>query len=63
MSKPSRSRTAAAILRCSLALSFVAGLSGCLVAGYTSQSGFWVWPGSIVITLVLILLYFLTRHR
>jgi len=37
-------------------------LSGCLVAGYSSGSGFWIWPGSIVITLILVLIYFLSRH-
>jgi hypothetical protein len=38
------------------------GLSGCLVAGYSSGSGFWVWPGSIVVTLVLVLIWFLMRR-
>lgn len=47
---------AAALLLCPL-------LNGCLVAGYSSGSGMWVWPGSLVITLILILLYFLMRHR
>jgi hypothetical protein len=37
-------------------------LRGCLVAGYSSGSGFWVWPGSIAITLVLVLLWFLLRR-
>jgi hypothetical protein len=37
-------------------------LSGCLVAGYSSGSGFWVWPGSIVITLVLIVMWLLMRR-
>jgi len=46
---------AASLLAC-------AGLTGCLVAGYSSGSGFWVWPGSIVITLVLLLMWYLTRR-
>jgi hypothetical protein len=37
-------------------------LTGCLVAGYSSGSGFWVWPGSIGITLILLLLFFLSRR-
>ena len=37
-------------------------LSGCLVAGYSSGSGFWVWPGSIVVTLVLVLLWLVMRR-
>lgn len=39
-----------------------AGLSGCLVAGYSSQGGWWVWPGSLVMTLVLVLVWLLTRR-
>lgn len=37
-------------------------LSGCLVAGYTSGAGWWVWPGSLVATLILVLLFFLSRR-
>lgn len=37
-------------------------LSGCLVAGYTSAEGWWVWPGSLVITLVLVLVWLLSRR-
>ncbi len=51
---------AAAMLGAGLLLS--AGLSGCLVVGYTSEGGWWVWPGSVVVTLVLLLLYFLNRR-
>jgi hypothetical protein len=38
------------------------GLSGCLVVGYSSGSGWWVWPGSVIITLLLVLAWFLTRR-
>ncbi|HEX9200312.1 MAG TPA: hypothetical protein VF865_12185 [Acidobacteriaceae bacterium] len=38
------------------------GLGGCLVAGYSSGTGWWVWPGSLVMTLVLLLLFFLSRR-
>lgn len=37
-------------------------LVGCLVAGYSSGGGLWVWPGSIVITLVIVLIWFLSRR-
>ena len=37
-------------------------LSGCLVAGYSSRGGFFVWPGSIVVTLIMILVFFLLRR-
>jgi len=38
-------------------------LTGCLVAGYSSGGGWFVWPGSIVITLLLVLFFFLQRGR
>jgi hypothetical protein len=37
-------------------------LCGCLVAGYSSQGGWWVWPGSLVVTLVFVLVWLLTRR-
>ena len=46
-----------------LSLAFCPLLSGCLVAGYSSGSGFWMWPGSIVVTIILVLLYLLTRRH
>jgi Mg2+/citrate symporter len=39
------------------------GLSGCLVAGYTSSQGWWVWPGSIIATLLVLLLTLLFNRR
>lgn len=38
-------------------------LSGCLVGGYSSGGGFWIWPGSLVITLLLVLFLFLRGRR
>ena len=44
-------------LMCSLAL------SGCLVAGVSSNGGFFVWPGSIsLLVLVFVLIFFLRRR-
>jgi hypothetical protein len=37
-------------------------LSGCLVAGYSSQGGWWIWPGSVVVTLILAVVWWLTRR-
>ena len=37
-------------------------LTGCLVAGYSSGGGFWVWPGSILLTLILLGIFFLNRR-
>jgi hypothetical protein len=38
-------------------------LCGCLVGGYSSATGWYVWPGSIVITLLMLLFFFLRRGR
>ncbi|HWG16250.1 MAG TPA: hypothetical protein VN678_00215 [Acidobacteriaceae bacterium] len=40
-----------------------AGLSGCLVVGYSSESGWWVWPGSVIVTLGLVALWWLMRRH
>ena len=63
MPLPRRSRSLGAGVRLAACLALCSMLSGCLVAGYSSGSGVWVWPGSIVITIVLILFYLLTRRR
>ena len=39
-----------------------ASLSGCLAIGYSSGGGFWIWPGSLVFTVVLVLWYLLSRR-
>jgi hypothetical protein len=44
------------------ALVLCGSLPGCLVAGYTSRGGWWVWPGSLVVTLILLLAWLLTRR-
>jgi len=56
-----RKKTAgtASILAAGLVLT--TALCGCLVVGYSSGGGWYMWPGSIVITLLL-LLYFLSRR-
>lgn len=40
-----------------------AGLSGCLVVGYSSGGGWWVWPGSVIVTLGLAALWWLSRRH
>jgi hypothetical protein len=40
----------------------LAALSGCLVVSYSSQGGWWVWPGSLVVTLVVVLVWLLARR-
>jgi hypothetical protein len=36
--------------------------SGCLVAGYSSGGGLWIWPGSLVLTGLLVLFLVLRRR-
>jgi hypothetical protein len=46
------------------ALAVAAAQTGCVfVGGYSSEGGFYVWPGSIVITAVLIFLLWLLMKR
>ena len=39
------------------------GLSGCLVAGYSSGGGWFIWPGSLGIIVIVLLILFLLRRR
>jgi hypothetical protein len=50
------------------ALIFVAGLisfvtfTGCLVVGYTSRGGWFIWPGSITLLIIIALIIWLLRR-
>jgi hypothetical protein len=57
-----RSRVSAGLAGAAGALA-CAGLSGCLVVSYSSESGWWVWPGSVVITLAIALMWWLSRRH
>ena len=46
-----------------LALAFCFALIGCLVAGYSSGGGWWVWPGSLVVTVVMGVVVWLLSRR
>ena len=37
--------------------------TACVVGGYSSDGGFVLWPGSIGITIVLVLLFLFLRRR
>lgn len=37
--------------------------TACVVGGYSSEGGFSLWPGSIVLTAVLVLLFLFMRRR
>ncbi|MGI4757660.1 MAG: hypothetical protein ACRYGF_12525 [Janthinobacterium lividum] len=53
-------------LLCAAATGFIActALSGCLVAGYSSAGGGFVWPGGLgLVFVLLVVLWFLLRRR
>jgi hypothetical protein len=37
--------------------------TACVVGGYSSEGGFFLWPGSIVVTIALVLLFLFLRRR
>jgi hypothetical protein len=37
--------------------------TACVVGGYSSEGGFYLWPGSIVVTVALVLLFLFMRRR
>jgi hypothetical protein len=49
--------------RIAAALLLTLPLTGCLVMGYSTRGGWYVWPWSIVLTLVAVALYYFTRSR
>lgn len=44
-------------------LGMTLGLSGCIVAGYRSGGGWFVWPGSFGLLFVLLILFLVLRRR
>jgi hypothetical protein len=44
-------------------LLFCLGLSGCLVVSYSTESGWWVWPGSFLVTPGIALIWWLSRRH
>ncbi len=54
----------ARLLTLLLTILAASGLSGCIVAGYSSRGGLFFWPGSLGLTaLVLLVLWLLRRGR
>ena len=35
----------------------------CVVGGYSSDGGFFLWPGSLLVTALLVLLFLFLRRR
>jgi hypothetical protein len=56
-------RTVRAISTFAVVAVFSSSLTGCLVVSYSSGSGWYVWPGSLILTALMALLYFVLRHR
>ena len=46
-----------------LALGTASALAGCVVVGGSSRGGFFIWPGSLGLLLMLGLLFLLLRRR
>ena len=46
-----------------LALALALSQTACVVGGYSSDGGFFLWPGSILVTIVLVLLFLFLRRR
>jgi hypothetical protein len=50
-------------LLASLASLALLGTTGCLVAGYSSRGGAFIWPGGLGLIFVVLLIVFLLRRR
>lgn len=59
---PRRGRTACAAFLL-VFLTGILSLSGCVVAGVSSGGGFFIWPGSIGLLLLILVVVFLLRRR
>ncbi len=46
-----------------LALFLAFTQSACIVAGYSSRGGWFVWPGSLGLIFILLLFYLFSRGR
>ncbi len=57
----SRAARIAALLLSGLAAANL--LSGCVMVGYSSRGGFFVWPGGVGLVLLLLVLWLLLRPR
>jgi hypothetical protein len=45
------------------ALALALSQTACVVGGYSSEGGFYLWPGGIVVTILLVLLFLFMRRR
>ena len=45
------------------ALALALSQTACIVGGYSSEGGFSLWPGSLIITALLVLFFLYMRRR
>lgn len=45
------------------ALALALSQTACVVGGYSSEGGFFLWPGSLIITALLVLIFLYMRRR
>ena len=50
-------------MRQTTVLALALSQTACVVGGYSSDGGFFLWPGSILVTVVLVLLFLFLRRR
>jgi hypothetical protein len=62
-----KERSSSSFLRSTLLLTCLAigtfPLTGCIVAGVSSGGGFFIWPGSIGLLLLILVVVFVLRRR
>lgn len=46
-----------------MVLALALSQTACVVGGYRCDGGFFLWPGSIVVTVLLVLLFLYMRRR
>ena len=46
-----------------LALALALPQTACIVGGYSSEGGFFLWPGSLILTAIVVALLFLLNRR
>lgn len=52
------------VAQAAIVMLLVLSSTGCIVVGgYSSDSGFWIWPGTIVLLVIGLALFLLMRRR
>jgi hypothetical protein len=59
--KSRRKTTRGALIFAATLISFVT-FTGCLVVGYSSRGGWFIWPGSITFLIIIALIIWLLRR-